>query len=98
MYSEINTIDTTSLLGILTYLNVVTDGWFTIMLLLSVYAITIIGYYKARDNLAEALAVAGFFVFIIALFFWLGTWLPVYILIISIALSIIGVLVLLISL
>lgn len=97
MYPEITTIDTSSLLGALTYLNIVTDGWFSIMVLFSLYAISLIAYYKARDKFAEAMAVSGYFVVIVALFFWVGTWLPIYVLIIAIALAIIGTLALLLS-
>lgn len=96
-YPYPSTIDTTSILGILTYLNAVTRGWFSNMILLSLYIITIYGYYKAKDRLAEGIAIAGYFVFVVALFFWIGGWLSVWVFVIVIALAIIGTLALLTS-
>lgn len=97
MYAEASTVDNSSILGILTYLNTVTDGWFSIMVVLSLYAISIIGYYKATGEMAASFGVSGFFVFVVALFFWIAGFLPVYAFIISIALAFIGLLAILFS-
>lgn len=97
IYPEVNTIDNSSLLGILTYLDTVTSGWFSIMVVLSLYVIVIIGYYKASQDLAQAFAVSGFFVFVVSLFFWIGGWLSVWAFIIGIAVAIIGAMALLLS-
>ena len=85
-------IDTTSLLGALVYLNTVTRGWFANMILISLYSIALYGYYKATHNIGEGMAVVGFFVFVVALFFWVGEWLSVFTFVIAIAVAIIGVL------
>jgi len=62
------------------------------MILLSLYIISLYGYYKARDEFAEGMAVVGFFVFVVAMFFWIGEWLSIFTFIIVIAIAIIGVL------
>lgn len=97
MYAEANTVDHSSILGILIYLNTVTDGWFSIMVMLSLYAISIIAYYKSTGEMAASFSVSGFFVFVVALFFWIAGFLPVYAFIISIALALIGLLALMFS-
>ena len=91
-YTYPTEIDTSSLLGLLVYLNTVTRGWFANMILLSLYSIALYTYYKSTQNIGEGMAVVGFFVFVVALFFWIGEWLSVYSFVIVIAMAIIGVL------
>ena len=80
---------------VLTYVNTVTYGWISTLLLLAIYVIVLMGYYKAKDDFSGAMAVAGFGVFIIALLFWLGDFITGITLTIAIALALVGIIVLL---
>lgn len=77
------------------YLGSVTNGWFANMILISVYVITLMGFYKAKDDFTGAMAVAGFGTFVVALLFWLGGMVAGIPFGIVIAVAIIGVVVLL---
>lgn len=92
--------DSTSMAGSFTYifyyLNEVTRGWFANCFLISLYLIIIYGYYKATDEFAGAMAIAGFATFVIALLFWLGNFVSGITLTITIAMAIIGVVILLV--
>jgi len=90
-YANPSTIDTDSLLGFLTYLNSVTGGFFVIGILLSLYLISLSIYYKINHDFTGGMALAGFLTFIVSLFFWLGDFLSVYIFIIVITMTIIGI-------
>lgn len=96
-YASPTTVDNTALTGIFTYLNTVTGGWFGNMLLISLYFIALIGYYKATERFEEAMAVAGFFVLIIAILFWIGSIISGITLGVVLAVAILGVLVLLVT-
>ena len=97
-YPSPSSINASKGLGeILTYVNTVTYGWISTLLLLAIYIIVLIGFYKARDDFAGAMAVAGFGVFIIALLFWLGNFITGVTLTIAIALALVGIIVLLID-
>jgi hypothetical protein len=54
------------------YINGVTDGWVSKMMLLSIWFIIVAGFYKARDDLKGAFATASFVTFVLALLFWAG--------------------------
>jgi len=94
-YANPSSMDVTSLTGIFAYLNSVTGGWFSNLVLIGLYIIVIIGYYKARDSFEEALAVAGYFCFIVAMLFWAGNIITGVTLGVVIAVAIIGSLTLL---
>lgn len=96
-YPSPTTADTTALTGIFLYLNTVTRGWFSNMILISLYTISLYAYYKATDRFAEGMAVVGFFVFVVSLLFFMGGILSVWVFIIVIAIAIMGVIALLIN-
>ena len=79
------------------YLNYVTNQWFSNMLLIAVWVLILIGFYKATDDVAGAFAVAGFGTFVVALLFWAGTLISTPTFAIVIGVMIIGVLVLLVD-
>ena len=64
-------------------------------LLLTIYIIIIIGYYKATQDFPAAIAVSGFAVFVISLLFWMGNLIHGGVFAIAIALAVVGVAVLL---
>ena len=97
MYETPAGINITSSDGIFSYIGrVTTVGIFNfwVGLILAIYIIIIIGYYKAERDFPAALGVSGFVTFIIALFFWMGNLIHGGAFAIVIALMIIGVTVL----
>jgi len=80
---------------ILSYTNDVTNSWISNMLLIGIYIIVLIGFYKAKDDFQGALAVAGYGTFVVALFFWIGGFVSGWAFGISIAMAILGTIVLL---
>jgi len=72
-YPSPTSINATKGLGeVLTYVNVVTNSWLSNMLMIAIYVIVLLGYYKAKDDFKGALAVAGYGTFVIGLLFWIG--------------------------
>lgn len=72
-YENPTTINTTNGFGeILSYVNNVTDSWISNMLLIAIWIIVLMGYYKAKDDFKGALAVAGYGTFVVSLLFWIG--------------------------
>lgn len=95
-YASPTDINATKGLGeILIYVNSVTNNWASNMLMIAIYIIVLIGFYKAKDDFAGALAVAGYGTFVIGLLFWVGGFVSGITFGISIAMAIIGTLVLL---
>ncbi len=91
-YASPTTINATKGLGeILNYVNDVTDQWISNLFLLGIFIIFLVGYYKAKDDFAGAFAVAGFGTFVAGLFFWLGGFVSGWAFAISIAVTLIGV-------
>ena len=82
---------------ILTYVNNVTDGWISNMLMIAVYVIILIGFYKAKDDFKGAMAVAGYGTFVIGLFFWIGGFVSSMAFGMSIGVAIVGTIVLLLD-
>jgi CHASE2 domain-containing sensor protein len=82
-------------LELINYLNYVTDYVFAYMLMISVYVIFLVGYYKAKNDFGGALAIAGFVTFVVGLLFWLGGWIPNSAMAVTLAVGIIGVVVIL---
>ena len=54
------------------YLNLVTNSWFSNMLLITIYVIFASGFYFARRDMMGGLAVGGFATFVVGLLFWIG--------------------------
>lgn len=97
-YPPISSINASRGFGeILVYINTVTSGFFSMLILLAIYIIILIGFYKSRDDFTGAMAVAGFGVFVMALLFWMGSFVNATTLGIAIGLALIGVMVLLID-
>jgi len=72
-YPSPSTINATKGFGeVLNYINVVTNSWASNMIMIAIYVIVLMGYYKARDDFKGALAVAGYGTFVVALLFWIG--------------------------
>jgi len=82
---------------VLNYINVVTDNWISNMILIAIYFIVLIGFYKAKDDFKGALAVAGYGTFVFALFMWIGGFVSGIAFGMTIAMAIIGTLVLLLD-
>jgi len=80
---------------VLNYINVVTDSWISNMFLIAIYVIVLIGFYKAKDDFKGALAVAGYGTFVVALFFWIGGFVSGITFGMTVAVAILGTLVLL---
>lgn len=80
---------------VLNYVNIITDQWISKLLLVAIYVIVLLGFYKAKDDFSGALAVAGYGTFVIALLFWIGGFVSAPTLAISIAVAVIGTIVLL---
>ena len=94
MYPSPTTINATKGLGeVLIYVNQVTENWISNMILIAVYILVLVGFYKANDDFGGAMAVAGFGTFVIALLFWLGGFVSGWALGISIAMALIGIIV-----
>lgn len=97
-YTSPSTINATKGFGeILYYINDVTAGWISNLILLAVYVIVIIGYYKAKEDFVGALAISGFGLFVVSLLFWLGGFVTGITLGIAIGLCLVGVIALLID-
>lgn len=97
-YASPTTINATKGFGeILSYANSVTDNWLSNIFLIAIYVIIMIGFYKAKDDFKGAFAVAGYGTFVVALLFWIGGFVSGWALGISIALTIVGTLVLLLD-
>ena len=95
-YASPSTINASLGLGnIFSYLNNVTGEWFSRLILIAIYIIVLMGFYKAKEDFTGAMAVSGFGVFVIALLFWVGGMVSGVTLGVSIAIAIIGVVVLL---
>lgn len=80
---------------IFSYVNNVTSEWFSRLILIAIYVIVLMGFYKAKEDFTGAMAVAGFGTFVLALLFWVGGMVSGVTLGVSIAMAIIGVVVLL---
>lgn len=95
-YASPTTINATKGLGeILIYVNEVTNQWFSNMFLIAIYVIVLMGFYKAKDDFQGALAVAGYGTFVVSLFFWIGGVISGITFGITIAVAILGTIVLL---
>ena len=82
---------------ILTYVNDVTGSMASIMLLVAIYIIVLMGYYRTKNDLIGGGAVAGFVTFVIALLFWLGGFVNGYTFAFVIGIMVIGVVAVLVT-
>lgn len=89
-YTSPETINGSSIVGLLNYVNEVTNSWISNLLLIAFYVILIFAYYKAREDFGGALAVAGFGTFIVAFLLFLANFVSGVTLAIWIALAVIG--------
>jgi hypothetical protein len=97
-YDSPTTVNMTSGIGnLFYYLNSVTDQWISNMIMLAIYIIILMGYYKAKDDFQGALAVSGYVTFIVGLLFWIGEFINGWTFGIIIAVAIIGTIVLLLD-
>lgn len=65
------------LAGAFYYVNSVSNGWVSNMLLISIYMICLMVYYRTQEDFAGGMAVAGIVTFIMGLFFFVAnitTW------------------------
>lgn len=97
-YPSPSTINASKGLGeVLNYINLVTDNWVSNLVLIGIYIIVLMGYYKAREDFAGGIAVAGFCTFIVGLLFWLGGFVTGLAFSFTLAIAIVGVIVILID-
>lgn len=89
-YTSPENINGSAITGILYYVNEVTSSWISNLILIGLYLILLISYWRARDDLGGAFAVAGFSTFVVALLFFLADFISGIILAIWIALAIVG--------
>ena len=82
---------------LLTYINTATSSWISNSILIAIFMISMITYYKAKMDFAGGMAVSGFVTFIIGLLFWLGGFISGVTLGIIIAIAVIGLLMLLLD-
>jgi len=95
-YPSPSTINASKGFGeVLNYVNVVTDSWISNMFLIAIYFIVLIGFYKAKEDFKGALAVAGYGTFVVGLLFWIGGFVSAWAFGISLAMAILGTIVLL---
>lgn len=80
---------------VLIYLNTVTNNWISNFLLISIYLVILVGFYKVKDDFQGAFASAGYGTFVVALLLWIGGFVSGISLGICIAMGIIGTIVLL---
>ncbi len=76
---------------ILYYANEVTESWISNLILIAIYIITMMTIYNYKRDFVEGMAVAGFFTFLIALFFYLGDFISGVTFVFVIAVTIISV-------
>lgn len=82
---------------ILHYTNQVTNNWMSNMLIIGVYVIILMGFYKAKDDFKGAMAVAGYGTFVVGLLFWIGGFVSGITFGMCIGVSLIGTIVLLLD-
>jgi len=82
---------------LLTYVNTVSNNWISNLMLLGIYIIIMIGFYRAKDDFQGAMAVSGYVTFVIALLFWIGGFINAWAFGITVGIAIIGTLILLLD-
>ena len=79
------------------YINQVTSFWFSNMLLIGIWVIIFMGFYKAKDDPSGAFAVAGYGTFVMGLLFWIGGWITGWAFGLVLGVAILGTIMLLID-
>lgn len=98
VYDYPTTINTSNGIGaILTYVNDVTNSWASNMLLIAIYIIILISYYKAKEDFGGAIAVAGFGLFVVGMLFWMGGFIGGLTFSVVVAICIVGIVVILLD-
>lgn len=71
-YTSPANLNGSSIDGLFVYLQDVTTGWFSNMLLIGIFVIFLIGYLNYnKDDFIGALAVSSFVTFVVATLFWI---------------------------
>jgi hypothetical protein len=97
-YESPTTINASAGLGsLIDYVNNVTNFWFSYMLLIGIWVIIFMGFYKAKDDASGSFAVAGYGTFVVGLLFWIGGWITGWAFSFVIVATIFGTLILLID-
>lgn len=97
-YPSPTTINASAGLGdFLTYINTVTSNWASNMILIGIYVIFLMGYYRVKDDVFGGMAVAGFSTFVVAMLLWIGGFVTGVAFAFSIAVMMLGVAVILIN-
>jgi hypothetical protein len=97
-YDNPTTINASKGIGeVLTYTNNVSDNWLGNFILIAVFVVVWVSFGKAKSDYKGSTAVAGFITFIVGLLFWLGGFVTGMAFGVTIALAIVGVLVLLLD-
>ena len=95
-YDSPTTVNATLGFGeFLNYVNGVTNNWFANMMMIGIYVIVLMGFYKAKDDFTGALAVAGYSTFVVGLLFWIGGLISAWAFGMAVAIAILGTAVLL---
>ena len=81
----------------LAYVNYASSGWLSNMILFGIWIIVLIGYYKAKDDFAGAMAVAGWGTFVVGLLFWLGGFITGWTFSVVVAMALVGVIIILVD-
>lgn len=72
-YPSPSTINASKGLGeLFNYINLVTNNWVSNMIMIGIWIIVLMGFYKAKEDFKGALAVAGYSTFVVGLLFWIG--------------------------
>ena len=78
------------MIGLIDYVNDVTFSWFSNLLLIGIWVIVFMGFYKSKDDPKGAFAVAGYSTFVVSLLFWIGGWVSGATMGIVVAIAIVG--------
>jgi hypothetical protein len=97
-YASPSSINASKGIGeILSYVNTQTDSWISNLLLLAIFIIVLLGFYKAKDDFRGAMAVSGYATLVVAIFFWIGGFVSSTVFAISLGVAILGTLFLLLD-
>lgn len=90
-YPSPSTINASKGLGeLFNYINLVTNNWVSNMIMIGIWIIVLMGFYKAKEDFKGALAVAGYSTFVVGLLFWIGGFISGWAFGVVIAMALIG--------
>lgn len=90
-YPSPSTINASKGLGeLFNYINLVTNSWVSNMIMIGIWIIVLMGFYKAKEDFKGALAVAGYSTFVVGLLFWIGGFISGFAFGVVIAMALIG--------